>query len=333
MDQLGLVSIIMPVKNTATFLAACLDSILNQTYQNWELIAIDDYSEDESYKMLQSYTEMDARVKVVKNSGTGIIDALQLGYRHSQGEFITRMDSDDMMEPEKIALMVDQLQKKGNGYLAVGLVNYFSAGHLGEGYLNYANWLNQLTLSESNFDDIYKECSIPSPCWMVARVDFEACGGFASEVYPEDYDLAFRFRKGGLKVASVPKVIHQWRDYETRTSRTDANYSDNRFSEFKVVHFIDQDMDATKPLVLWGAGKKGKKIAQLLKENNILFHWILNNPNKIGRDIYGVILEDMLALEQMGKAQVIIAISSPDDAEELNRVMGKNQHHQYYRFF
>ncbi len=323
----------MPVKNTGAFLKECLDSILNQTYQNWELIAVDDHSEDESCQMLQFYREKDARVKVFKNLGSGIIDALQLAYRHSTGQFITRMDSDDMMKPRKLSLMVDQLQEKGNGYLAVGLVNYFSAGKLGEGYLTYANWLNKQTLSASNFDNIYKECSIPSPCWMVARTDFEACGGFNSDVYPEDYDLAFRFRKGGLKVASVPEVIHQWRDYKTRTSRTDKNYADNRFAELKVMHFLEQDYGTEKTLVLWGAGKKGKKIAQLLKENKILFHWISNNPNKIGRDIYGVILEDMLALEQMEKAQVIIAISSPDDSEELNQVMDNNQQNEFYRFY
>jgi len=323
----------MPVKNTSNFLTECLASILNQTYQNWELIAIDDHSEDESFQMLQSYREKDARVKVFKNLGSGIIAALQLGYRHSQGEFITRMDSDDVMSSEKIALMVEQLRKRGSGYLSVGLVNYFSAGKLGEGYLNYANWLNKLTLSESNFEEIYKECSIPSPCWMVARTDFGACGGFASEVYPEDYDLAFRFRKGGLKIATVPEVIHQWRDYETRTSRTDKNYADNRFSELKVMHFEDQDYDAEKPLVLWGAGKKGKKIAQLLIEHKMEFQWVSNNTNKVGRDIYGVILADMSALEQLEDAQVVIAISSPDDSEEINQVMDKNLQNQYYRFF
>ncbi len=327
------ISILMPVKNTGAFLEECLDSIINQTLKDWELIVVDDNSEDNSLAVLTRYAQKDKRIKVWQNKHNGIIAALQLAYHRSTGQFITRMDSDDIMEPRKLSLMVDQLQEKGNGYLAVGLVNYFSAGKLGEGYLTYANWLNKLTLSASNFDDIYKECSIPSPCWMVARADFKACGGFNSDVYPEDYDLTFRFRKGGLKVVAVPEVIHQWRDYETRTSRTDTNYSDNRFSELKVMHFVDQDYDAKVPLLLWGAGKKGKKIAQHLIGNKIAFQWVSNNKNKIGKDIYGVMLEDMLALEQLEKTQVIIAISSPDDSEEINLVIGKNLKKQYYRFY
>ncbi len=323
----------MPVKNTGAFLEECLDSILNQTFKDWELIAVDDTSTDHSHQILQSYSNKDVRVKIFKNSGNGIIAALQLAYLYSKGCFITRMDSDDLMEPEKLELMLNRLQLKRNGHIAVGLVNYFASGVLGEGYSNYANWLNKLTLSESNFSAIYIECTIPSPCWMISRNEFDNCGGFNSDVYPEDYDLAFRFRKAGLKITAVKKVIHQWRDYDTRTSRTDKNYADNRFAELKVMHFLEQDYDTEKSLVLWGAGKKGKKVAQLLSDRKISFQWVSNNIKKVGHNIYGIILEDMSAFNQLENAQVIIAISSPDDSEEINQVISKNQQNEYYRFY
>ncbi len=323
----------MPVKNTAQFLVECLASILQQTFRDWELIAIDDYSTDGSYQILSGYAKQDARIKLFKNKQQGIIAALQLAYQHSSGGFITRMDSDDIMELDKLQLMFNQLQLKGSGYIVVGLVNYFSADKLGEGYLNYANWLNKLTLSESNFDDIYKECPIPSPCWMIGRNDFEACGGFSSEVYPEDYDLAFRFRKAKFKIAVVRKVIHQWRDYETRTSRTDANYADNRFSALKIMHFLDQDYNSTLPLVLWGAGKKGKKIAQLLTDRGVAFKWVCNNTNKIGHNIYGSVLQELLVLSTIAKAQVIVAVSSPKYLDEVAQVSNQNKAHQFFYFF
>lgn len=327
------VSILMPVKNTSGFLEECLISILNQTYKDWELIAVDDHSEDNSYSILRSYALEDSRITVIKNTGSGIIDALRMAFTKSSGQFITRMDSDDLMEQNKIDLLHKQLQLKGKGNLAVGLVNYFSNNKLGEGYLNYANWLNGLTKSESNFSDIYKECSIPSPCWMVNRIDFNACGGFDSEVYPEDYDLAFRFRKAGFKITAIKKVIHQWRDYETRTSRTDKNYSDNRFSELKVMHFLDQDIDSSLPLILWGAGTKGKKIASLLLNKEVQFQWVCNNPNKIGREIYGTYLMNLSGLDDLSRSQVIVAVSSPHESVEIENGISANPQHQYFRFF
>src|SRR5690606_10347489 len=131
--------------------------------------------------------------KVFKNLGNGIIDALKLGFKNSSGHFITRMDSDDVMAPNKLQRMCQDLLTHGKGHLALGLVSYFCEGELGEGYQNYEKWLNTLTRSGTNYTDIYKECVIPSPCWMVHRDDLMACGSFESTTYPEDYDLAFRF--------------------------------------------------------------------------------------------------------------------------------------------
>ena len=65
-----IISILMPVKNTALFLNECLDSIVNQNELNFELIAIDDHSTDESYSILNNYSNKDSRIKVFKNSGT-----------------------------------------------------------------------------------------------------------------------------------------------------------------------------------------------------------------------------------------------------------------------
>ena len=72
------------------------------------------------------------------------------------------MDADDIMCPEKIKILRDLLIKNGNKHLSTGCVSYFSSNKkMGDGYLKYAKWLNQLTIRCQNFKDIYKECSIP----------------------------------------------------------------------------------------------------------------------------------------------------------------------------
>jgi glycosyltransferase involved in cell wall biosynthesis len=315
------VSIITPVKNGAQFLVECLDSIVNQTHQNWELLIVNDSSTDETQSILEEYAQQDNRIVVSQNKGKGIIDALITGYEKSAGEFITRMDADDIMTPNKLELLTKKLIEKGKGYLATGFVNYFSETELGQGYFNYQEWLNGLSQTESNFDDIYKECVIPSPCWMVFREDFEASGGFNFNLYPEDYELTFRFYKQELKVVAVKEVIHHWRDYATRTSRTDSNYADNYFIQLKLNYFLELDYDNSRELELWGAGKKGKEVARFLIEKQIKFDWLSNNDKKIGKEVYGVILKDSISALEIGTPQILIAVGSMDYNREIKKAL------------
>jgi len=322
----------MPVKSTGPFLSECLDSILNQSISDWELLAVDDHSDDESFQILRRYAEKDRRIVAIKNEGHGIIFALRAAYKIAKGTFITRMDSDDLMATRKLELLSAELLRSEAGTLATGFVEYFSDTELGAGYKSYANWLNALTEKAKNFDDIYRECSIPSPCWMVSKFDFDQSGGFNADIYPEDYDLAFRFRKSNLKIRSVKETLHYWRDYSSRTSRTDPNYADNRFTALKVLHFIDQDLDRDRVLVLWGAGRKGKQIAKELKMRNISFRWICNNPQKIGKDVYDVRLEGLFVIEEIENAQIIIGVSSAHDTDEVNAIVNRLTQHSYFRF-
>lgn len=303
----SLVSIVMPVKNAMPYLKACLDSILEQTYANWELIAINDGSEDHSKALLEQYAASDRRIQTYDNQGSGIIPALQQAYRHATGILITRMDADDIMMPSKIITMARALIDQSH-VVAIGQVKYFSSTEiLGDGYRKYQDWLNGLTSSGDNFNEIYKECVIPSPCWMMHRAEFDDIGGFQSEIYPEDYDLAFRMYQAGYRVIPCNNVIHHWRDYPTRTSRTDDNYADNRFLNIKVHYFIKIDYDPNQQLVLWGAGNKGKQIAKLLIEKGLEFLWVCDNPNKIGQDIYGVVLES--PIDDLSNHQIILAVA------------------------
>lgn len=306
------ISILLPVKNASPFLKACLDSILKQSTKDWELLAVDDHSADESLAILNTYAVNDSRIKVYKNKAQGIIPALRLAYANAQGQLITRMDADDLMIPNKLALLKQQLLEKGKGYIATGLVAYFSSEELGDGYLKYQNWLNELSIREKNFTDIYKECVIPSPCWMLYKSDLDACGAFAADRYPEDYDLCFRFYKHNLKVTTVPQVLHQWRDHQNRTSRNDPKYANIHFFDLKVDYFLQVDYLASKSLLLWGAGKKGKKLAKLFLEHQITFRWITDNEKKIGKHIYDVKIEASTVIKFDNTQQLIIAIATPE---------------------
>ncbi len=125
MNSSPAISILMPVKNTDQFLIECLESIINQTETDFEFIAIDDHSTDESYSILKEYSLKDKRFKVFKNSGNGIIEALRLAYSKSSGNYITRMDSDDIMSLDKLKVLKSNLSACGSGHIALGKVKYY----------------------------------------------------------------------------------------------------------------------------------------------------------------------------------------------------------------
>ena len=312
-----IVSIVIPFKNTAHFLVECLESIVKQTFKDWEVIAINDHATDNSLGILETYAKKDGRFQVFSNEGTGIIPALQTAYNKSSGTFITRMDSDDIMKPNRLKVMTDLLIKHGKGNVSVGQVRYFSERGISDGYSRYEKWLNGLTALGSNYSEIYKECVIPSPCWMTYREDFESCGGFKSNRYPEDYDLAFRFYEKGLKVIPCNEVLLLWRDYDTRTSRTHEHYAQNYFLDIKLHYFLRLDYNQNKTLVVWGAGFKGKKIAKELIKKNADFTWVCDNPNKINTKIYNHELFHFSKLARLQSPQIIITVANLDAQEEI----------------
>jgi len=330
-----LISILIPFKNTSVYLPECLDSILSQSYQNWEVIAVDDHSGDNSRAIVEKYSSRDTRIKVHPNKGDGIISALRTAYYSSKGKLLTRMDSDDIMNSNKLEIMASSLEKHGKGHIAIGGVRYFSDRGVGNGYMRYEKWLNKLTAKGENFSEIYKECVIPSPCWMVHKKDLEESGAFEHNRYPEDYDLAFRFYERGLQCIPCSEILHLWRDYDSRTSRTSKHYAQNYFLHLKLYYFLKLHHDHRRPLTVWGAGEKGKSTARELLKQNISFYWLCDNPKKIGKNIYGQELSHFNFLIKLENPQSIITVANEEAQEMITHFfsnLGQSSMFDYFFF-
>jgi glycosyltransferase involved in cell wall biosynthesis len=328
-----LVSILIPAKNESAFLEDCLLSIQNQSYENWEVIVVDDHSTDNTFEIIEKFSSTDKRFKGLTNEGNGIIEALRTAYKKASGEYISRMDADDLMTKNRVEGLLNNLLDNRQGYLAVGQVNYFSETRLGDGFKRYEEWLNDLTSKGNNFRDIYKECVIPSPCWMIHRKDLDAVNAFDENRYPEDYDLAFRFYEAGYKTVPCDEVLHKWRDYSTRSSRTDKNYADHTFTEIKTYYFFKSHREIDKELVIIGAGNRGKKLSKHLTGLNESFLWVDYNPNKIGKDIYDIRIHSIDKINGIEDKQFIITISNDDAKKELSKTFEKANLKEMQDFF
>ena len=324
-----MISIVIPYKNPMPFFEDCLASIINQSYTNFQLILVSDQSCEESKSLALEYAKKDHRVTCLHSKGDGIIDALIEGANNAKGEFITRMDADDLMRNDKLQLMRNQLKSKGQGHVCIGGVKYFASGKkLENGYIKYENWLNKLTFSEDNFSEIFKECIVPSCCWMIYMNDFKKINQFNDLEYPEDYDFAFQLWKNKFKVTSVKEKIHLWRDHHKRTSRNSSIYNFENFIDLKLKYFIENEKKKEERIVLWGAGKKGKTLAKKLINKKQSFYWITENIKKINKEIYDVKIEDTVLLEQKFKKLIICCISDP-----LFKIPSNNKMNRFISFY
>ncbi|MEM9337243.1 MAG: glycosyltransferase family 2 protein [Bacteroidota bacterium] len=336
MNELPLVSIIMAVKDTEPYLPACLDSILNQTYVHWELIAVNDHSSDRTPEILTEYARKDDRIRVFHSKRHKLIPTLKEGYREVKGDLINRMDSDDKMPLDKLEVLVSEWKKYGKGYIVAGGTEHFvDEGEVGGGFRRYEQWLNEVARTGTHYQQIYQECVIPSHCWIIHKEDFDSVGAFEPEVYPEDYDLTFRFYRQGLTVIGIDKVLHFWRDRSNRISRTWDEYKDNRYFDLKLKYFYELDRDASRELTLWGAGRNGKDMAKQLLTHESGFQWVSGNEKKVGKDIYGVILAHEDTVSNLENTQILIVVSSPEEKKTIEKRLaewGKEPAKDYWFF-
>ena len=105
------ISIVVPVYNVEQYIGECLESIVNQTYRDIEIIIVDDGSPDNSCEIYQRYAENDARIKVIKKENAGVSEARNTGIDNASGQFIMFVDSDDWMELDACQIMISEQMK------------------------------------------------------------------------------------------------------------------------------------------------------------------------------------------------------------------------------
>ena len=114
-----LISILMPVHNEEQFLAESIESILAQTYSNFEFLIVDDGSTDSTPKILKSYARKDPRINIITLKKSGLAHALNVALKKARGYYIARMDGDDIALPQRFETQIAYLQKHKN-IIAVG---------------------------------------------------------------------------------------------------------------------------------------------------------------------------------------------------------------------
>lgn len=301
---MSLISILTPYRNASTYIRETALSILAQSHTNWEWILVDDHSSENELEVITDLLH-DPRIHLLENKGKGIVDALCIALEKANGEYITRMDADDVMPDFKLTQLM-QILENGKAQIVTGKVNYFSQTQsISSGYLAYEKWLNDRVDQQDFQEQIYRECSLASGNWMMRKSDLDQCGGFSGLNYPEDYDLLFRWYESGYTIKGLDLVTHQWRDHDLRTSKTSANYQQKAFFSLKINRFVSLDWDSKQQLIVNGTGQKGRLTAKVLIEKKIPFVWVSHESEKFSVGIFGRPLVGLDSIPTCGQAQIL----------------------------
>lgn len=127
-SELPLISVLIPVYNCAPFVSQALDSILGQTYTEFEIIAVDDGSDDGSSQILDTYAARDPRLHVIRNpNNLGIVRALNRGLSTCRGTYVARMDADDIACKERFEKQISEMESQPDIIALGGAVSYIDA--------------------------------------------------------------------------------------------------------------------------------------------------------------------------------------------------------------
>ncbi|MGR6087019.1 MAG: glycosyltransferase family 2 protein [Arcticibacter sp.] len=202
-----LVSVLMPCYNAEAFLVEALDSILNQTYQNMEIVLLDDGSKDQTKQIILESAKRDSRIKPVFNeSNMGLIRTLNKGLDFSSGEYVARMDADDVSMPNRIETLVSVLEAdKSLDLASAGCYSLSESGHKMSRVYPKACTPKGLKFV------CFFSTPVLHPC-VVFRKSLMADDRFDEEyLHSEDYEIFSRLLLKGKRFVNIDEPLYMLR--------------------------------------------------------------------------------------------------------------------------
>ncbi len=316
------VSVVIPCFNASATIASSLESILRQSYTDFEVLWVDDGSTDEGAELAAVYARQDDRVRLQRCEHRGIVGALQHGCAMARGHYIARMDADDVAHPDRLAKQVSLLENEP-GLGLCGTQVRTVGEKIGTGRMRYETWINEVITHQDMQREIFIECPIPHPTLMIRKEVFESVGGYQDRGWAEDYDLLMRCHESGLRMGKVPEPLLEWRNHSGRLSALDERYSLPKFRALKRHYLFRSVLKERKSFYQWGAGEVGKAwLTEWGQRSPVAVVDV--NPRKIGKVIHEVPVIAASELPPAGEAFTVVAVGAPGAREEIREWFGSH---------
>lgn len=222
-----MVSVIMSVYNAEEYLAEAIESILLQTFEDFEFIIVDDKSRDNSLNIIKKYNQKDGRIKLIKNKqNLGLTRSLNKGLSIAKYKYIARMDADDISMSDRFEKQVEFLEGNKN----IDILGSYAYD------INSKNKIigeRRVPLNHSNIIEMLPILSpLIHPSVMVRKISLDKINGY-NEKYrtSQDYELWFRAASKGLKFHNLPEYLLKYRMDNNYYRRKSIKY---RLNDMKI---------------------------------------------------------------------------------------------------
>ena len=268
-------SIVLPFRNAATTLDAAVQSVVDQTHKEWELVLIDNASSDESSGIAQSWCAQDTRIRLLHEPRVGIAHALNTGLAATTAPLIARMDADDVSHPERLARQVAFMRAHTDIGVLGTRTRFETTVVKSSGMRWFVDWQNQILSPQEHYVKRFVDAPLAHPTVMFRRELVQQFGGYDAGPLPEDHELWLRWMHHGVRFAKLPEELLTWHDHAGRLSRTHPNYSVDAFFKTKaewLAAWIKRRFPSQHPVIIAGTSGLCRSRARLLEAAGIPVH-------------------------------------------------------------
>ena len=211
MSKTPLISVVMSVYNSEKYLTEAIESILNQTYENFEFIIVNDGSTDNSLEIIKEYIRQDERIVLIDRENKGLPYSLNEGINIAKGKYIARMDADDISLPERFEKQIEYMKK--NELDSCGsYIKVFS-----ENSNKTIVRKNPINHKDIKFTLLFFSC-LAHPTVMFKKVVFDKVQYHIDYKVAQDYQLWVEISMAGFKIGNIPEVLLNYREHEAQAS-------------------------------------------------------------------------------------------------------------------
>ncbi len=203
-----MISVIVPVYNVEKYLSRCLDSILNQTYKDFEIVLVDDGSKDSSGKICDEYASKSEKIKVLHCENGGLSNARNKGCDASKGEYITFVDSDDLIHTKYLEILI-RLIESNRADISCCNFNFFDDNSIID-YENIAGYQNCYDGMTATAEMLYGKMHGSSACAILLKREIAINNRFMPGKYHEDDLISFKYFISAQKVAYTSQKLYYY---------------------------------------------------------------------------------------------------------------------------
>ncbi len=206
----NLVSVVLPVYNGARFLKESIDSVISQTYTNWELLILDDCSTDETPLIAKNYAQNDSRIKYFKNeTNLKLPGNLNKGFSLANGQYLTWTSDDNIFLPNALERMLSALNDTGKSFV------FASYKTIDENGKETDYWI-----ADNNYKEIIVGSNCVGACFMYTREVYESVGEYDVNLFlVEDFDYWQRILMR-YDAVTIPEILYKYRQHDGNLTNT-----------------------------------------------------------------------------------------------------------------